>query len=412
VSGARIGISPLKLLLYVAAAVLCAVPAVFINSIYGYCALLFFLFLSLISLTYAISLSRGVRNLGSLKSEMSCSRGNAVELNFRVRNNSRLICPRCRAVIYTTDLFGELRSKEDIDFALASREERTFSLSVRFDHIGKYRVGIRKITVEGLLGVLSFALPAGEAEELSVTPRIHAMGGLRFLDRARSESNRANLVSSAESIDCSGVREYAFGDPIKLIHWKLSSHIGGYVTKVLESYGNNGLTVLPCLTSPDYDTETLMTVYDCIVEVCASLCICARENGMDAELLYCDKDGESRRDNISTAEDFLSINDTLPPINTDISPLRQSYDLLSTEAASRYANANIALCTALLDEEILQGLLRIFNSGKNPLLFYIRPLPADTRDRQADKALRTLDNWGVTCCVISVPDDIERAVSP
>lgn len=408
-SGLRLSLDPKRTVVLLLVLALCALPAFFQNGWFGYFPLLFLLCLCLLSLVWGAFVARGLR-VEKIAADSRCRRGEDLSLRLFVRNTSRLVCPGCTAELYTTDLFGKVRSRDFLRFTLAPGESREFSMAVRFDHTGRYRFGLRTLRTQCLLGAASYTAEQGFGDEVCVEPRLHALERLSFDCQARSESRRAQIASSAESVDCSGVREYAFGDPIKLIHWKLSSHAGDYVTKLLESYGNNALTVVPSSAAPDFDGETLMGLYDTVTECCASLCVRARELGMDVELLCRGRDGGEVRQLLDAASDFSFLIDALPAAGPEAGPGPALPELLAREEASRYSNSNIAVCAAQLSEETAQALLRLRRAGKSPLLFYARPRQATGDDLSGDRILRSLESFGVSCCVIPSADEIEKAV--
>lgn len=404
----RLSVSFPKFALVFGATVLCALPAVFMNDLFGYFPVITLIMVYLVSFTYGYILSRSTVCLELSQTE-TCRRGEEALMKLTIRNSSPLVCTRCSAEFYTTDLFGNACSVTPLGFTLAPREEREFAFSIRFDHIGQYLAGLKSLRVDGLLGVISFLLERDEVLRMDVLPKLHAMDELIISKIINTESQDARLMSSAESVDYTGVREYAYGDSIKLIHWKLSSHAGSYVTKVLKSYGNNTLTVIPGLRAPDFDSETLMAVYDAVVECCASLCHCARENGIDAELLYHDKSGETVRQTQDASFDFSLFIESLPAVYTQERPEMDLLELLRQEASSRYSSDNIAVCSPVLDEYVAQGLLQLYRAGKTPIFFYIHPVSAE-KDMTAERALRTLDSTGICSFVISSADSITKEV--
>jgi uncharacterized protein (DUF58 family) len=404
----RVSFSVPHALVLLCVLILCGLPAVFMNSIFGYLPLLFSVFALLLSLVYTLLLAGRVR-CADMSEPASCVRGERVPMQLAIENTSALVCTCCRAVFYTTDLFGAVRSVQELRFTLSPHEKREFSFQVSFDHVGQYAVGVKKLCVDGLFRVISFEQTTQAVKPVKVLPRLHTLGDLIISETVQNESQHANRISNAESIDCAGVREYAFGDPIKLIHWKLSSHTGNYVTKQLESYGNFGLTILANMNAPAYDAESLMDVYDALLECCAALGCYARNNGIDTELLSYSPSGEKTRLPISDGGNFAQLIELLPQVRTQnhAQPLTE---LLRTEAVNRYANSNIAICTAELDEEIAHQILQLSLGGKMPLVFYIRPYSQDKSRGSGQKALKTLRSRGISCYMIPCADEIGKVV--
>ena len=399
----HIVVSPKRAALLAAVFVLCAVPAAVINTLPGYLGVLFLLFLCVVSLVYECILSRRLACKG-LGGEESCLRGESVPVSLRITNPSRLVCPCCRAEFYTTDAFGGIRTTEGLRFTLSPGESREFGFDVSLDHVGQYTVGLRSLCTEGLLGVVSFERELSYAKTVTVAPRSHALGRLTLSETVRSESVFANRVSAADSVDYSGVREYAIGDPIKLIHWNLSSHSGHTMTKLLESYGNNSLTVIPCSAMPGYDAETAMAAYDGVAECCASLGMFARSLGMDAELLYEDGAGDIRRKPLQSAAELVSLLSGPKP-EGGCEALER---MLQLECTRRNTASNIAVCTSALSEYAAKQMMELKRRMKSVILFYVRPYGAPEINA-ADKAIRTLRAADIEMYLIQSADEIERS---
>ncbi|MGI6205494.1 MAG: DUF58 domain-containing protein [Anaerovoracaceae bacterium] len=405
----RAEIRPKAVIPAIIVAALMALPAVYMNSAVGYVPILFVLFLYAVSMIYASVLIRGMTFEESSGMEQ-CIRGTDLEFQVRVRNATRLVCMHAEAVLYVNDAFGKPASEETLKFALARGEERVFTFSVRFEHIGTYTVGLRKLKVGGLLGVVPLVAENARKFEVSVAPKIHPLEDIDLSDRIQNESLRSYTISSAESIDYAGVREYAFGDPIKRIHWKLSSHAGGYMTKLLESYGNNGVSVVPDLLSPVYSRDTLLSAYDAIMEMAFSICRYVKDNGLDAEMVCLSREGRREVFAPYDVDDFIAVMHEIPTVYTSPSPSMDARRLISPgDGGLALSYTNIAFCTATADKETIQALLALRQIRRNPMLFFFLPesVYGDERSK-AMKPLRELDAAEIPYVVITSADQIGK----
>ena len=400
----------LKFVLATVILALCAVPAVYIESAVGWLPALSLIYMWLLSFLYGRYLARGIV-FGEEAFSEGCIRGSDVEFFVSVKNISRLICTDVEVILHISDTLGAVASEEAVRCALSYGEERRIAFTVQFEHVGEYSVGIKRVRLRGLFGILSLVFENKEEHKITVAPRAHKLNRLAISDRSHTESLRAYTRSSIESVDYAGVREYAFGDPIKLIHWKLSSHSGGYMTKLLESHGNNGITIIPGLHTPEYPDETLMGVYDAIMETCFSLCLYARESGLDADLVFIGRGGEKHVLAPSDTGDFAAAMRSMPPLYTKYDRTLDAVELLcGTESA--YLHSNIALCVAAVDNALVQRLLSLRRARKNPMLLFILPdLVYGEERRLALKPLSLLEGAGIPCFIISSADEIGKAVS-
>ena len=384
---------------------LSALPAIYLNSLFGYLPVLTLGFAGLISLGYAALLRRGLE-LEGVDRAASCLRGETADLTLGLRNRLPLLCPRVEAIFTLTDLFGNPGERTKAAFPLAPRESRSFPLTVRFDHVGSCRAGLEEIRIYGLFGLCALRLRTEAFCRVEVAPRIHRLSGLSLSEAARTERQRAQIRTSAESLDYAGVREYAFGDPIKTIHWKLSAHAAGYLTKQMESYGNSGISVLLDLESPSYPTETPLNISDCLTEAAVSLCAEARRTGMEYKLLTMDRRGEPMRWTPGDLSSFAQTAGMLPPLSTGGGP--DILTLLRSEGRSLYGQANLAVCTARLTRELVQLLLELRLRGRFPLLFFVLSNTVmDDARRAALRPRSLLEEAGIPCYVLRSADDLD-----
>ncbi len=395
-----------RLIVYLIVLVICILPAVFLNTLFGYVPLLFSVLFPLLSLGYARWMAARVQCTG-ISEGAECVRGKSIPMQLTIENRSRLTVVSCRAVFYTTDLDGEIRTSEELHLTLASQEHRSFAFDVLFDHLGLYDVGLQALRIDGLLGILSFERSRRRSRTVRVLPNIHRLDAFTISELVQNESPHASHTSSAESIDFASVREYAFGDPIKLIHWKLSSHTGTYVTKQMEAYGNHGLTILADNSVPGYSSESRMNVYDALIECAAALGRRARDNGMDVELLYRDRTGAVSRQPLDCSGSFSELLDELPSLKISREASRLS-EMLRLEAAGRQTNSNIAVCTAVLDDDAGDAIQNLALSGKIPVVFYLRPYSEAQAGEHGLRVLKTLRSRGISCCLVESADEIGK----
>ncbi len=102
-------------------------------------------------------------------------------------------------------------------------------------------------------------------------PRLYPADELRLEEKLPTESRNLSKNAVNDGFDYTGVREYALGDPMKRIHWKLSAHSSAYMTRVTESSRKNDLTVVLDLVPAPLNREVLPYVYDSLVETALSL---------------------------------------------------------------------------------------------------------------------------------------------
>lgn len=394
----------------IGALLIASIPAVYMNNAFGYLPILVIILSIPVSLLYRELLRRNIVCLE--QNEIStCQRGESLHFSVKIQNLSPLICPKAEAVLFRSDPFGEIQTATAVPLSINPFETREFSFTIPFAHVGRYKVGLKELRVFGLFGVASTVVSAKSSHLVDVVPKSYYLSTLAVYDKAYTESQRSLILSAAEEMDYAGVREYAFGDPIKMIHWKLSAHLEGYLTKQMEGYGASGISILVDLQLPNYSTEILMNVLDCLVETSASLCRYAKRNGMDYEILYYDKSSDKRR--FIPADDLVDFSQLLNDVTVIHKPPNGNADLLRLlreELISLYGKANLAVCTANVTPELLQSLIDAKGRKRHAILFYALP---DTIDdvmrKERKKSVSVLETAGIPYYIFSSPEDIAKA---
>ncbi len=391
---------------YAGTCVLCLLPPLVMNDVFGYFLPGFVLFMSL--------LSAGICRYQSDRIHLSFSGGNTV-LNRRddqvfavvLENSSWMPCSGCSITLRTESDDGKVLSRNQAVFTLGPRERRQFRFNVKFEHVGIYRLIVEDIRVQSLLGVLSTAAEMdASAEEVTVCPGTYFLEDWVMEDRVFTESQQASVKSEAESIDCADVREYTYGDPIKLIHWKLSSHSGTYITRVLESYGTHSLTVIPGHWIAAGTEEQRLDLRDAVMESAASVCRQAVAEGTETRIRFCGRSGLMEEYLPEINEDFSGLLREMAPFTADDGECGNVAAIIENEALSLYASDHVAICTAAIGPEITDAILQLTVSGRNVFLYYCT---TGQDDRMVEKQLRNLEDSGIICCAFDGSEQLGKA---
>lgn len=395
------------LILFCAAALaVLIVPAVFLNSLFGYLPVLFAVLLTGASYGYLMALKQALR-YEELSDLSNCQRGTRIDFTVKLTNRFPLIFTRVKPSFYIADLFGEDDTITEEVITLAPFEERSFSFSVRFDHIGSYSAGLKSIQIFDLLGLFSCTIENQNDYQVNVKPKIFDVASLNISNSALTESESMIVPTVIDGSDYAGVREYVWGDPIKTIHWKLSARTQTYMTKQFESYGTVGLSIILDFYSPAYDSETLMSIFDSVVETGLSIADYAKETGLEYELVYSSRHGEKKTFSAGYITDLMELIGDMPKITVAEEGEQKALRLLREEGNARYSHGNIAFCTANITEEMTNVLLELKNHKKNPILFAL--VPGSLREEERDKflrPLRVLDNAKIPFYILSSAEEL------
>ncbi len=401
-----------RVILVVLAVAVCLLPALFVNDVIGYLPLIALVLILVISLVYLLIL-RAVFSFDESSLAASCERGSEIDFVLNFKNSSFLVFCRFEVYIYVSDLFGDVDSVTKVPLTLLPFENKEFHFQAVFDHIGTYSAGVQKIVIYDLLGLFTHTITNKERHCIEVMPRLFEADEVPLSSEASSDSAKPHQTLSIDEMDYAGVRDYEWGDAVKTIHWKLSAREpdGEYLTRMFETYNNPGVAIILDTSAPRYDSESLMFVYDSIVESALSVNEFAKTQGIESYLAFNDKYGESEQMRISGLNDFPELTSVLPRIEPGDGLAAR--ELLRREINTLHGQDNVAFCTAHVNEEVLTLLSSLKVHKRNPLLFLIVPPIMSTEDvDEYMRPLRTLDDAGVPYFVVSAASGLGAEKRP
>lgn len=361
--------------------VLSLAPAALTNGPIGYLPSLTVLFCAVLSLAHLLLVKDHVRCQARPERTL-LTRGEEIPFLAEVENGSRLPVPNLKVQFFLSDSSGCDDHVYPLWLTLSPKERRSFSLTASFAHIGIYEAGLRQVVITDLFGIFRAVSQAEDRQRMEIQPRLLDMESLPISDRQTVENDRARTASPLSGMDYVGVREYAYGDPIKTIQWKLSAHAGNLMTKQMESYTNSGVVIVMDFSIPDYDRETRLELADGVAETGAAAGQWAIRNGMDYQLLLLDENGQARW---CTPASFQDLRAWLPYMRLrKAGDAGRLADILRKECGSRHGQSNVLLCSADLTEDVLAALQTLKQNRKNPALFLLLP---DTLDEARRKTL-------------------------
>lgn len=382
-----------------------ALPAVFLNSVFGYLPVIMVALLILLSFVYVQCLKRSL--VFEERSDLNnCKRGTSCAFSIRVKSKLPLVYPKLEVFFYISDLFGGEDDITSTIITLAPFEDRVFEFDVQFEHIGTYEAGLNKVVMQDLFGFFQKTVENSSRYQVQVSPKVFDLTKLHISNRAFTESKNMLKPTSLDGSDYTGVREYVIGDPIKNIHWKLSARTEHYMTRQFESYGNMGVTIVMDFQCPAYDRDSMMSVFDGVVETALSAEAYARRHGMESELIYLNKRGARRQYITRNDVNHVELMADLPKISFEKQRIT-ALKLLRDEGNATYSKSNIAFVTGNITAQLPRTLMDIKARRKNPILFVILPKRLEGEERQKYlKPLRGLDYAGIPYYVVSNAEEL------
>ena len=336
-----------------------------------------------------------------------CERDENVTFKVRFANRCPLFFFRMEAHFFTVDLYGNPVSHRATTMSLAPFEKYDMPFTARFEHIGIYQAGLDRVVVYDFLRLFSFSIEGPKRQRIQVIPRLVPVSELAFSNDAVVETTKAARSVLSDSMDYAAVREYAYGDPMKNVHWKLSAHSEGLMTKLFETYTNPGVAVMLDFYGPGQGASELMRMFDAVVESGFSIARYAQWLGMDTEVHYCDKSGGHVRRTTWRQMDLPDIVLEMPRFSADPHHAEDAIKLIEGQINSIYGQSNLVVCTANLSARMIDVLVQARLRRRDPLLIAVVPRGLEGRERDQWLApLARLDAEGVPYKVIVTADEL------
>jgi uncharacterized protein (DUF58 family) len=370
---------------------LCAIPPLYLNAALAWLPLLSLGFALLCSGLYLLVLRRTLHCTGAA-GRSSCQRGEQIPLTVAIGNRGILACPRLDGTLQLADGGGNVILSESVAAVLPAFSRKSLSLNINMTHVGSYQAKLTQLRAYALFGLFSVRLPDPPPAEILCLPRIWKLPSPAYSQLPMDE-NSLRHSSPDEGYDYTGVRDYAPGDPIKNIHWKLSAHqpagaLSPYLTRLLDRPGAPGVSILLDLRMTGQRTEEILGQLDALTECAWSLMEGAAADGFEAEICFFDRENIFRRLSVNLGDDRERLASLLPPV---LSRPEGSLEPLLHHVLANQGKKNLVLCTGNADREAVYLLSETRNRRRIPFLYWAIP-----RSEQ-----KKLDACPVSCVVFN-----------
>ena len=156
-----------------------------------------------------------------------------------------------------------------------------FKSEIVLNRRGLYEVGIREIELYDIFGLFRFKRVVNTIEEILVLPKRIMLYGEMSENIIAEEGDEKNKHKVGEDRTIvAHIRDYAEGDNINSIHWKLSLKKDELVVKVYDHPNDNNIMIIADMQAHEFeDADLWEDEGDCVVEAALSIAMkCVYEN--------------------------------------------------------------------------------------------------------------------------------------
>lgn len=332
-------------------------------------------------------------------------KGQSANIKIEIHNDRPFIYPYMKVYFKTIKEAIEDSEREYVLSILPFKHEiieEEFACSLR----GKYPIGITSIEVQDPFGLFTFNIDLSKRHYykqlyLIVYPRILDIPYIPLHSIEMEEVQSSQLTQTGDPSSISDIRQYEYGDPLKKIHWKISSKYQDIYVKEYET--SSAPRALIFLETTPYPIDGIIRyeLEDQMVECTISIINYMLYRYIFTELIIYNKN----RQQLAGREphDISYFYNALSLLSFDSSlPLEQILILEETILDNSY---NIVLITYSIDYNLFNRICIFKQLGFYPIVFLIEHKMY--RDSTMANMIVQLNNMDIPSYMISTGERLD-----
>lgn len=204
---------------------------------------LFVLILPVISLIHCL-IGRSAIQIYVESEKSRAEKNEPLNYEIRVSNSSILAYPFVEAVVSEPSDNAVKCTKKRLVLSFVPFGSFTVKSTVKFKYRGYYEIGVESLYISDLFRLFAVRADKDNYAPVSVYPRKMTIVGERPRSLTDSPSPSLRHDVTSDNQELTGIREYVPGDPIRDVHWKLSSKTQDLMVKQYSSVEDRHVYVL------------------------------------------------------------------------------------------------------------------------------------------------------------------------
>lgn len=236
--------------------ILLIVSLIFTQALLSKVSHIFFWFVFLLPwvlLLYTV-LAKHALSVSMLSDSLTTEKNTPYTYRFRIDNRSPFAIPFMEAQVSIPQANSVRCTERTVRLSMAPLSSYTMKNTVSFRFRGTYEIGVKCFYIYDFFRIFRFRADVDSLITVYVLPRRLTLD--ETLAQAISDSTvrtvRSPLV--VDKLEVSDIRDYQNGDPLKSIHWKLSSKSENFIVKDYNT-GTSNQTVVFCDLTPHFPDE-------------------------------------------------------------------------------------------------------------------------------------------------------------
>lgn len=378
-----------NLLVYFLLLALSVSAAYLLNSRFGYTPLLFLILVLPLDAVCMLRSRHCVRRLSGPDFQKA-ARGQPAAFHCTFENKSRILVCHLYVSLRLTGPKGSRTARNGASIDIAPQQSETLSFALTPEHVGVYRVRMQSLRIYGPVGLFSMKLPVSRPAVLIATPSggKDASGG-QETGSGYNESAAPTARGGDSNDGYNGVREYAPGDLLRSIHWKLTAHNQKLMTRLYEEEEEGYVTVAADLRPASGTAERQLCTHDQLCESAYRLSCGRAERGGKVRLVFFD--GEKLQTVLIKSEADLA------QAAVELASAGPARDALTGAPGGLPRSGELLAVSAHLDEALARELGELSDAGGRALFLFVAPEQSSAQDSSV--FFRYLAEHDVECAV-------------
>lgn len=344
----------------------CLVYAYFFGGFFPFMLLYLSVILPVISLLHLVVIYVQLKVSQQLNGRIF-TKGSCAKYRLHLENPSFLYIP-----YITVNMFIEgqviCKKMKSMRLSLPPFSNLSFDYDMPLYYRGLYDIGVSSIELSDLLGLFTFTIYPIERKSILVRPRIVEIHSLGDPVSRITEGSRTREHIETGNDELVNIRDYAYGDSYRKIHWKLSYKLNKYMVRETRNEQNKDSMFILDLNKHEVLDEQALLREDCLIEEIVSTINHHLNRNISLKLCFYKSGPQTIR--ADSPLDFQNLYNVLSEVkfNQDYSFIRTLDYFIENEQHGDL----LFVFTVKLNADIVEKLLKLKNRGFDIQLYFVQ----------------------------------------
>lgn len=275
----------------------------------------------------------------------------------------------------------------------------THTVLFRVKYRGTYRLGLRALQVNDLMGLFTLKRRLKDTIELTVLPRVLEISYFPLAANLLSQSHSNFEIREEDYSTVSDIRPYEPTDSMKRVHWKLTAKRNEWMVKNFQSNALNRITVIMDTARLPMPYEEALPLEDRMIETALAVLRYCLYRQMPVEFIV----GEGVRKTGRLPGDFDAIYQVAAGLVFEATQEQSKALALLDKCLNETASyINVVIATAKPDGALYERIVNANHAGHFVALLYFAAVPPDPH---AEQIFQRLEEGGAACYRITEDDN-------